>query len=192
MENILFEYPVREDNGSLDEEFQVLKKQLTKLKYAVMISSFCALAMYFLSAFFAKAELIFYFLTALFVCIAMITGKIFVRYPKHFLHIKATENELEITYYKGKKSTHTFAYGEIEEIRFTDKSYTAVCIKREGRKPILFELNKDTPEQGFFLFTIQKILPAVCKTNSKAIAKEFGNEDDYYNRIYEGNNKKWI
>ena len=73
LENILFEYPVREDNGSLDEEFQVLKKQLTKLKYAVMISSFCALAMYFLS-------------------------------------------------------------------------------------------------------------------NSKAIAKEFGNEDDYYNRIYEGNN----
>ena len=184
MENILFEYPVREENGSLDEEFQVLKKQLTKLKYAVMISSFCALAMYFLSAFFAKAELIFYFLTALFVCIAMITGKIFVRYPKHFLHIKATENELEITYYKDKKSTHTFAYGEIEEIRFADKSYTAVCIKREGRKPILF----DTPEQGFFLFTIQKILPAVCKTNSKAIAKEFGNEDDYYNRIYEGNN----
>lgn len=61
MENILFEYPVREENGSLDEEFQVLKKQLTKLKYAVMISSFCALAMYFLSAFFAKAELIFLF-----------------------------------------------------------------------------------------------------------------------------------
>ena len=60
MENILFEYPVREENGSLDEEFQVLKKQLTKLKYAVMISSFCALTMYFLSAFFAKAELIFY------------------------------------------------------------------------------------------------------------------------------------
>ena len=146
------------------------------------------LTMYFLSAFFAKAELIFYFLTALFVCIAMITGKIFVRYPKHFLHIKATENELQLAYYKDKKSTHTFAYSEIEEIRFADKSYTAVCIKREGRKPILFELNKDTPEQGFFLFTIQKILPAVCKTNSKAIAKEFGNEDDYYNRIYEGNN----
>lgn len=48
MENILFEYPVREENSSLDEEFQVLKKQLTKLKYAVMISSFCALTMYFL------------------------------------------------------------------------------------------------------------------------------------------------
>lgn len=71
LENILFEYPVREENGSLDEEFQVLKKQLTKLKYAVMISSFCALTMYFLSAFFAKAELIFYFLTALFVFVAM-------------------------------------------------------------------------------------------------------------------------
>lgn len=188
MENILFEYPVREDNGSLDEEFQVLKKQLTKLKYAVMISSFCALAMYFLSAFFAKAELIFYFLTALFVFVAMITGKIFARYPKHLLHIKATENELQLAYYKDKKSTHTFAYSEIEEIHFADKSYTAVCIKREGRKPILFELNKDTPEQGFFLFTIQKILPAVCKTNSKEIVKKYGDEDDYYNRIYEGNN----
>ena len=177
MENILFEYPVREENGSLDEEFQVLKKQLTKLKYAVMISSFCALTMYFLSAFFAKAELIFYFLTALFVFVAMITGKIFVRYPKHLLHIKATENELQLAYYKDKKSTHTFTYSEIEEIH-----------KREGRKPILFELNKDTPEQGFFLFTIQKILPAVCKTNSKEIAKKYGDEADYYNRIYEGNN----
>lgn len=192
MENILFEYPVNNENSSFDDEFQVQKARTNKIKYTVIIAVFCALVMYFLSAFFAKAELIFYFLTALFVCIAMITGKIFVRYPKHFLHIKATENELEITYYKDKKSTHTFAYGEIEEIRFADKSYTAVCIKREGRKPILFELNKDTPEQGFFLFTIQKILPAVCKTNSKAIAKEFGNEDDYYNRIYEGNNKKWI
>ena len=91
----------------------------------------------------------------------------------HFLHIKATENELEITYYKDKKSTHTFAYGEIEEIRFTDKSYTAVCIKREGRKPILFELNKDTPEQGFFLYTIPQILPNVFKGNSKEIAKKY-------------------
>lgn len=118
----------------------------------------------------------------------MITGKIFVRYPKHLLHIKATENELQLAYYKDKKSTHTFTYSEIEEIHFADKSYTAVCIKREGRKPILFELNKDTPEQGFFLFTIQKILPAVCKTNSKEIVKKYGDEDDYYNRIYEGNN----
>lgn len=188
MENILFEYPVNDENRSFDDEFQVQKARANKIKYTVIIAVFCALVMYFLSAFFAKAELIFYFLTALFVCIAMITGKIFVRYPKHFLHIKATENELEITYYKDKKSTHTFAYGEIEEIRFADKSYTAVCIKHEGRKPILFELNKDTPEQGFFLFTIQKILPAVCKTNSKEIVKKYGDEDDYYNRIYEGNN----
>ena len=192
MENILFEYPVNNENSSFDDEFQVQKARTIKIKYTVIIAVFCALVMYFLSALFAKAALLFYLLTAFFTILAMITGKIFVRYPKHLLHIKATENELEITYYKDKKSTHTFAYGEIEEIRFTDKSYTAVCIKREGRKPILFELNKDTPEQGFFLFTIQKILPAVCKTNSKAIAKEFGNEDDYYNRIYEGNNKKWI
>ena len=78
------------------------------------------------------------------------------------------------------------------QIKVIRLSVLNVKTRSEGRKPILFELNKDTPEQGFFLFTIQKILPAVCKTNSKAIAKEFGNEDDYYNRIYEGNNKKWI
>lgn len=188
MENILFEYPVNNENSSFDDEFQVLKARTNKIKYTVIIAVFCALVMYFLSAFFAKAELIFYFLTALFVFVAMITGKIFVRYPRHLLHIKATENELQLAYYKDKKSTHTFTYSEIEEIHFADKSYTAVCIKREGRKPILFELNKDTPEQGFFLFTIQKILPAVCKTNSKEIAKKYGDEADYYNRIYEGNN----
>lgn len=188
MENILFEYPVNNENSSFDDEFQVLKARTNKIKYTVIIAVFCALVMYFLSALFAKAALLFYFLTALFVFIAMITGKIFVRYPKHLLHIKATENELQLAYYKDKKSTHTFAYSEIEEIHFADKSYTAVCIKREGRKPILFELNKDTPEQGFFLFTIQKILPAVCKTNSKEIVKKYGDEDDYYNRIYEGNN----
>lgn len=68
---------------------------------------------------------------------------------------------------KTKKSTHTFAYGEIEEIRFADKSYTAVCIKREGRKPILFELNKDTPEQGFFLFTIRKYCLLFAKQTAK-------------------------
>lgn len=167
MENILFEYPVREDNGSLDEEFQVLKKQLTKLKYAVMISSFCALTMYFLSAFFAKAELIFYFLTALFVCIAMITGKIFVRYPKHFLHIKATENELQLAYYKDKKSTHTFAYSEIEEIRFADKSYTAVCIKREGRKPILFERIRIHLSRAFSFLPFRKYCLLFAKQTAK-------------------------
>lgn len=188
MENILFEYPVREENSSLDEEFQVFKKQLTKLKYAVMISSFCALTMYFLSAFFAKAELIFYFLTALFVFIAMITGKIFVRYPKHLLHIKATENELQLAYYRDKKEEYRFQYDSIEEIRFADKNFTSVCIKEEGRKPYYFELNKLTPEQGFFLYTIPQILPNVYKGNSKEIVKRYGNETDFYNKVYKESN----
>lgn len=68
---------------------------------------------------------------------------------------------------KTKKSTHTFTYSEIEEIHFADKSYTAVCIKREGRKPILFELNKDTPEQGFFLLLFRKYCLLFAKQTAK-------------------------
>lgn len=85
MENILFEYPVNNENSSFDDEFQVLKARTNKIKYTVIIAVFCALVMYFLSALFAKAALLFYFLTALFVFIAMITGKMFVKYPRHFL-----------------------------------------------------------------------------------------------------------
>lgn len=188
MENILFEYPVNNENSSFDDEFQVLKARTNKIKYTVIIAVFCALVMYFLSALFAKAALLFYLLTAFFTILAMVTGKMFVKYPRHFLYIKATENELQLAYYKDKKEDYHFQYNSIEEIRFADKNFTAVYIKEEGRKPYYFELNKWTPEQGFFLFTIQKILPAVCKTNSKEIVKKYGDEDDYYNRIYEGNN----
>ena len=153
MENILFEYPVNNESSSFDDEFQVLKARTNKIKYTVIIAVFCALVMYFLSALFSKAALLFYFLTALFVFIAMITGKMFVKYPRHFLYIKATENELQLAYYKDKKEDYHFQYNSIEEIRFADKNFTAVYIKEEGRKPYYFELNKWTPEQGFFLYT---------------------------------------
>ena len=55
MENILFEYPVNNENSSFDDEFQVLKARTNKIKYTVIIAVFCALVMYFLSALFAKA-----------------------------------------------------------------------------------------------------------------------------------------
>ena len=50
MENILFEYPVNNENSSFDDEFQVLKARTNKIKYTVIIAVFCALVMYFLSA----------------------------------------------------------------------------------------------------------------------------------------------
>lgn len=171
MENILFEYPVNNENSSFDDEFQVLKARTNKIKYTVIIAVFCALVMYFLSALFAKAALLFYLLTAFFTILAMVTGKMFVKYPRHFLYIKATENELQLAYYKDKKEDYHFQYNSIEEIRFADKNFTAVYIKEEGRKPYYFELNKWTPEQGFFLYTIPQILPNVFKGNSKEIAK---------------------
>lgn len=188
MENILFEYPVNNENSSFDDEFQVLKARTNKIKYTVIIAVFCALVMYFLSALFAKAALLFYFLTALFVFIAMITGKMFVKYPRHFLYIKATENELQLANYKDKKKDYHFQYNSIEEIRFADKNFTAVYIKEEGRKPYYFELNKWTPEQGFFLYTIPQILPNVFKGNSKEIAKKYGDEADFYNEVYKESN----
>lgn len=188
MENILFEYPVNNESSSFDDEFQVLKARTNKIKYTVIIAVFCALVMYFLSALFAKAALLFYFLTALFVFIAMITGKMFVKYPRHFLYIKATENELQLAYYKDKKEDYHFQYNNIEEIRFADKNFTAVYIKEEGRKPYYFELNKWTPEQGFFLYTIPQILPNVFKGNSKEIAKKYGDEADFYNEVYKESN----
>lgn len=171
MENILFEYPVNNENSSFDDEFQVQKARTIKIKYTVIIAVFCALVMYFLSALFAKAALLFYLLTAFFTILAMVTGKMFVKYPRHFLYIKATENELQLAYYKDKKEDYHFQYNSIEEIRFADKNFTAVYIKEEGRKPYYFELNKWTPEQGFFLYTIPQILPNVFKGNSKEIAK---------------------
>lgn len=171
MENILFEYPVNNENSSFDDEFQVQKARTNKIKYTVIIAVFCALVMYFLSALFAKAALLFYLLTAFFTILAMVTGKMFVKYPRHFLYIKATENELQLAYYKDKKEDYHFQYNSIEEIRFADKNFTAVYIKEEGRKPYYFELNKWTPEQGFFLYTIPQILPNVFKGNSKEIAK---------------------
>lgn len=171
MENILFEYPVNNENSSFDDEFQVQKARTIKIKYTVIIAVFCALVMYFLSALFAKAALLFYLLTAFFTILAMVTGKMFVKYPRHFLYIKATENELQLAYYKDKKEDYHFQYKSIEEIRFADKNFTAVYIKEEGRKPYYFELNKWTPEQGFFLYTIPQILPNVFKGNSKEIAK---------------------
>ena len=48
MENILFEYPVNNENSSFDDEFQVLKARTNKIKYTVIIAVFCALVMYFL------------------------------------------------------------------------------------------------------------------------------------------------
>lgn len=66
MENILFEYPVNNENSSFDDEFQVQKARTNKIKYTVIIAVFCALVMYFLSALFAKAALLFYLLTAFF------------------------------------------------------------------------------------------------------------------------------
>lgn len=188
MKNILFEYPVDEGNRSFDDEFQVQKARSNKIKYTVIIEVFCALVMYFLSALFAKAALLFYFLTALFVFIAMITGKMFVKYPRHFLYIKATENELQLAYYKDKKEDYHFQYNSIEEIRFADKNFTAVYIKEEGRKPYYFELNKWTPEQGFFLYTVPQILPNVFKGNSKEIAKKYGDEADFYHEVYKESN----
>lgn len=61
MENILFEYPVNDENRSFDDEFQVQKARANKIKYTVIIAVFCALVMYFLSALFAKAALLFLF-----------------------------------------------------------------------------------------------------------------------------------
>ena len=58
MENILFEYPVNNENSSFDDEFQVQKARTIKIKYTVIIAVFCALVMYFLSALFAKAALL--------------------------------------------------------------------------------------------------------------------------------------
>ena len=118
-------WAVNNESSSFDDEFQVLKARTNKIKYTVIIAVFCALVMYFLSALFAKAALLFYFLTALFVYIAMITGKMFVKYPRHFLYIKATENELQLAYYKDKKEDYHFQYNSIEEIRFADKNFTA-------------------------------------------------------------------
>ncbi len=47
MENILFEYPVNNENSSFDDEFQVQKARTIKIKYTVIIAVFCALVMYF-------------------------------------------------------------------------------------------------------------------------------------------------
>ena len=115
MENILFEYPVNNENSSFDDEFQVQKARTIKIKYTVIIAVFCALVMYFLSALFAKAALLFYLLTAFFTILAMVTGKMFVKYPRHFLYIKATENELQLAYYKDKKEDYHFQYKSIED-----------------------------------------------------------------------------
>ena len=81
MENILFEYPVNNENSSFDDEFQVQKARTNKIKYTVIIAVFCALVMYFLSALFAKAALLFYLLTAFFTILAMVTGKMFIMSP---------------------------------------------------------------------------------------------------------------
>ena len=37
MENILFEYPVNNENSSFDDEFQVQKARTNKIKYTVII-----------------------------------------------------------------------------------------------------------------------------------------------------------
>ena len=51
MENILFEYPVNNENSSFDDEFQVQKARTNKIKYTVIIAVFCALVMYFICTF---------------------------------------------------------------------------------------------------------------------------------------------
>ena len=38
MENILFEYPVNDENRSFDDEFQVQKARANKIKYTVIIA----------------------------------------------------------------------------------------------------------------------------------------------------------
>lgn len=61
MENILFEYPVNNENSSFDDEFQVLKARTNKIKYTVIIAVFCALVMYFFICTFCKSSTAFLF-----------------------------------------------------------------------------------------------------------------------------------
>ena len=103
MENILFEYPVNNENSSFDDEFQVQKARTIKIKYTVIIAVFLCIGNVFFICTFCKSSTAFYLLTAFFTILAMVTGKMFVKYPRHFLYIKATENELQLAYYKDKK-----------------------------------------------------------------------------------------
>lgn len=196
MENLIFMYPSEEEN--IAETFEKIKKiRSKKQKKSVIFLLFFGVFLIISSAlhitvldWFAIAAFILFMISLydlrLFICSKLV--------------IKAYENHIEFEYYSFTKQPLvkvSALYDEIQQAYLMNKYKEVVLIfntndcvvslDNEGNilkgneKIVRFQLNSQTPEQGFFLYTAPKLFNV--KFNKKKMLGKFGDEDDYYNNI---------
>lgn len=209
MEDILYQYPIEEFKEATEKEFisgQFRQKKLVYTVIALFAFSFLFIFLYSISSvsLLSKTLLVLSIFCAVF-------GFIFLKntvkkITPHMLYIDAYETEMTLTYYTYgryfKRVLH-IRYEDILSARFRNSSCTSFQISfRESSSTnyksydingkelpdsinnlMLFDLNPDSYEQGFFLYYASDLFTVKGFELGRKQLKMFGNQEEYFSRL---------
>ncbi len=180
---IMFEYPVEDMQIIIEEEITEIQNRLKKVKITAFSILSLSLILFLIYSIFSVR-----IITIIAVILLLFSSFLFslcIKNERHFLHIRANENEMTLKYFtsKGLKEMQIW-YEDISKITFS-KDYTSVRIEGKSentrfKHEIL--LNNATPEQGFFLYTLPRLTDKT-RINSKKIERIFGTQEEFYERM---------
>lgn len=187
-EKVMFYYPQDEYREDILSENTERKRTMRRYKRICVFCISAAMISFLIYSVIPKYSLIFFFLTAVLVLAAVSFFKLYSALRSHCLFISAYERRLNIEYISDKNLSYSIAYEEISQAGFTDRLFTRILIRYTDngvKKEVSFSLNPFTPEQGFFLYTAPLLIEKM-KINKGAVIRNFGTEEEYYERVYNG------
>lgn len=182
-----FIYPLEEQKEAVENQIFAQIKKKKHLKATAVCFIFSAIIIYFLSSLITKFHSFFIIMTAISAAVAWIICTFAIRISDHYLFIEADEDVLKMKYFDGNNIVnYMINYSDIIKVQFTNDDYSTVMLaynEFSKRELAVIKLNVGTPEQAFFLYTIEKLLPEAFKADTRKIGRKFGSEETFYREM---------